>query len=337
MNDADRLGKSTGVTKMKNDSSNNTTSQIITLAIVVVLVGVVAFVVTRGLLIVQPTEIAVIANSLTGQLEQPRRAGTSVLFPPGLLTPSIYPLTQQEYTMSARSDEGRTTADDSVATTTRDAQPLNLDVTIFYTLDPNRVNDFHLRFASLEGAEGFIRSTVRTEVRNIVSTLDAEQIYGEERATMITRVNDAVRARLDTVYLVLGQVDVRGLRFSEAFSQAIENRLAAEQLTIQRREEANQARERANGERDAAIARAEGEAQAIVLRANAEAEALRVVSEQIAANPALIQYLYVQNLSDNVSLMMVPSDGPFLFDMNSLPGANPNFTAPAVPQSTPTP
>lgn len=42
------------------------------------------------------------------------------------------------------------------------------------------------------------------------------------------------------------------------------------------------------------------------------------MSEQIAANPSLIQYLYVQNLSDNVNIALVPSNSPFLFDFESL-------------------
>ena len=73
------------------------------------------------------------------------------------------------------------------------------------------------------------------------------------------------------------------------------------------------------------------------ISAAAEAEALRLISEQIAANPQLIQYQYVQNLSDQVRLILVPSNSPFLFDFNSLTQANPDFTAPAVPQSSVTP
>src|SRR5262249_35925061 len=101
--------------------------------------------------------------------------------------------------------------------------------------------------------------------------------------------------------------------------------------------EADQARAVAAGQRDAAIAAAQGDAQAIILKAQAQAEALRLVSEQIAANPSLIQYLYVQNLSDNVNIALVPSNSPFLFDFNSLATPNSNFQAPTVPQFTPTP
>ena len=60
-------------------------------------------------------------------------------------------------------------------------------------------------------------------------------------------------------------------------------------------------------------------------------------SQQIAANPSLIQYLYVQNLSDNVRVITVPSNSPFLFDFNSLAQPNNDFTPPTVPDVTVTP
>ena len=42
------------------------------------------------------------------------------------------------------------------------------------------------------------------------------------------------------------------------------------------------------------------------------------MSEQLAANPLLIQYEYIRNLSDNVTLVTLPSNSPFLFDIESL-------------------
>ena len=71
-----------------------------------------------------------------------------------------------------------------------------------------------------------------------------------------------------------------------------------------------------------------------MLNAQAQAEALALISQQIAANPSLIQYEYIQRLADNVSLALIPSNSPFLFDFNSLqdlPDADPNFTAPELP------
>ena len=107
----------------------------------------------------------------------------------------------------------------------------------------------------------------------------------------------------------------------------------AEQSLLRENDEAERIRVRAAGARDAEIAAAEGQARSIVLRAEAEAQALRLVSEQLAANPTLIQYEYIQKLADNISLALVPSSSPFLFDFDSLASANSNFVPPEVPST----
>jgi regulator of protease activity HflC (stomatin/prohibitin superfamily) len=290
------------------------------LAIIGAIIGILFWVVGNGLLFVNVTQVAVITNTLTGQLETPRRPGTSVIIP-GLQTAVFYPTNQLDYTMSATAFEGQVSGDDAVDATTVDGQSVALDVTIFYSInpEPEAINRFHTRWG--QNWENFIRSTGRTVVRDIVATFRAEAIYGQGRVQMQSQINELMRSELEREGFILNSVDVRGLNFSPSFVEAVEAAAAAEQRAVQARQEAERARTIAAGERDAAIARAEGEAQSIILRATAEAEALRLVSEQIAGNPALIQYEYVRNLSDNISIALVPSNSPFLFDFNNLGGA----------------
>jgi prohibitin 2 len=63
---------------------------------------------------------------------------------------------------------------------------------------------------------------------------------------------------------------------------------------------------------------AEGDKQAAITRAQGEAEALRLINEQLADNPMLLQWRYIENLSDNVQIVLLPSNSPFLFDIQSL-------------------
>jgi regulator of protease activity HflC (stomatin/prohibitin superfamily) len=187
-------------------------------------------------------------------------------------------------------------------------------------------------------------------VRDIVSAYRADDIYGEKRGEMEQLIQEQLTARMAEEGLILSDLLVRDINFSQLFTEAIEQAQIAEQESNQARlrvqqiqQEAEQARAQAEGQRDAAIARAEGEAQSIVLRAQAEAEGLRLVSQQIAANPALIQYQYIQQLAPNVRLITVPSNSPFLFDLESLAQTgDPDFVAPPVPEAqltvpTPTP
>lgn len=311
----------------------------ISLALVGLVIGLLFSVISQGILIVEPTQVAVIVNTLNGNLETPRRAGTSVVIPV-VQTYTLYPISQQEYTMSGRELEGATRGNDAVAARTIDGQEVQLDITVLFNINPENVNVVHLRWQN-RYLENFVRPTVRGMVREVVAGFPAEQIYGEGRGDMELQMQQRISERFEQEGLTLTDLLVRDITFSEQFRQAIENKQIADQeaqqaqLRVRQREnEAAQARAIAAGQRDAEIARAEGEAQAIILRAQAEAEALRLVSEQIAANPSLIQYLYVQNLSDNVNIALVPANSPFLFDFASLAEANPNFRAPTVPQGT---
>lgn len=311
----------------------------ILLAGVGLVVGLVFSVVSQGILIVQPGEVAVIFNTLSGDLEEPRQPGTHIVVPV-INTYTIYPTVQQNYTMSGTVGEGqRQAADDAVRARTEDGQEISLDVSILYGVNPVEVNTLHRRWRD-RYEEDFVRPTARGIVRDVVSGFRAVQIYGVGRGDMETSMQDQIAQRMFDEGLVLTDLLVRDITFSEEFAASIERAQIAEQEAQQARfrvqqrvQEAEQARAVAEGERDAAIARAEGEAQSIVLRARAEAEALRLVSEQIAANPALIQYQYIQQLADNISLALVPSNSPFLFDFESL-AANPDFVAPQVPESS---
>ncbi|MCU0497287.1 MAG: SPFH domain-containing protein [Anaerolineae bacterium] len=287
------------------------------LAIVGLVVGFLFSLISGGILIVGPTEVAVITNTLNGTLEEPERgAGTSIIIP--LIQQSeIYPTRQQEYTMSGVSSEGARAGDDAVDATTVDGQQVSVDVTIIFAINREEANRVHLRWGD-NYIDGFIRPTARTVVRDVIARLPAEEIYGERRNEMQLSMQTEMETRMADEGLILSDFLVRGLTFSTEFAQAIEDKEIEQQRVQQAEQAAQRRRTEAQGEADAALLRAQGESDAAVVRAQGEAEALRLVSEQIAVNPSLIQYLYVQNLSDNVSLILVPTSGPFLFDFNSL-------------------
>jgi regulator of protease activity HflC (stomatin/prohibitin superfamily) len=293
------------------------------LAVVGLVGGILFSIIAQGLLILQPQEVAVVFNTLTGNLDQPRRAGTHVIIPV-VQQATIYPIAQQEYTMSGTFEEGSRQGDDAVRARTIDGQEIRMDVTIIFGIDPEQANIVHQRWQN-RYIDDFIRPTARGIVRDVVSGFRAAAIYGAERGSMESQITEQMTVRMQEEGLVLTDLLVRDITFTEDFAASIERAQIAEQRSAearfqveQRRAEAEQARAVAEGERDAEIARAEGEAQAIILRAQAEAEGLRLVSEQIQQNPALVQYEYVRRLSENVNIALVPANSPFLFDFATL-------------------
>ena len=309
----------------------------IMIAVLGLVVGLLFSVISQGILIVEPQQTAVVFNTLTGELETPRRAGTSIVIPV-LQTASIYPIEQQQYTMSGIPTEGPVSGNDAVRGRTVDGQEIYLDITVLYSINPDEANLVHTRWQN-RYQNDFLRPTIRGIARDMVSRFRAEEIYGERRTELEESIREELRTRMDREGFLLTDLLIRDVTFSQAFTDSIERKLVADQAAQeaafrvqQERQNAERVRVAAQGERDAEIARAEGEARAIILRAQAQAEALRLVSEQVAANPSLIQYEYIQKLADNVSLALIPTNSPFLFDFASLAQSNPNFVAPEVPQ-----
>ncbi|MCU0476519.1 MAG: SPFH domain-containing protein [Anaerolineae bacterium] len=308
----------------------------VTLAVVGLVVGVVLSVVSRGILIVEPAQVAVVFQTVSGQLETPRRAGTHIIIPI-LQEATIYPIVQQQYTMSGVSEGGQERGDDAVRVRTIDGQEVIIDVTVIYRINPDDVNIVHERWQN-RYENDLIRPILRGFVRDAVSRFRAEAVYGESRTVIQEAIETDMRNRMQQDGFEVTDLIIRNVTFSsEEFADSIERVQIAERqaeeaaFRVQQEEqEAERVRVRAQGARDASIAAAEGEAESIRIRALAQAEALRQISEVLQENPLLVQYEYVQKLADNVGLILLPSNSPFLFDFESLSAG----TMPGVPATT---
>ncbi|MBA3871187.1 MAG: prohibitin family protein [Chloroflexota bacterium] len=317
----------------------------ILLAVAGLIVGIVFSIIGQGIIFVAPTQVAIVVNTLSGELLPPLNSGTHIVVPIIQQVSVDYPITQQEYTMAAGSTEGAQAGDDSVDSRTKDGQTVKLDVTVLFHIVPTEAGALYLAWNDNYLA-GFVRPTTRAIVREVVSKYTAEQIYGEARVQLGADIKQSIGDRFTTEHLALTDFLVRNITFSQEFTTAIEQKVVAAQNLERAKTDALTAQTEAEGRANAVIAAANGDAQSVQINAKAQAEALRLVSEQIAANPSLIQYEYVQKLSDKVQLILMPSNSPFLFDLASLAKANPNLVIPsngsdatgtATPTPTPTP
>jgi regulator of protease activity HflC (stomatin/prohibitin superfamily) len=304
----------------------------IVLAVAGLVAGLLLSVISQGVIVIQPQEVAVVFQTLEGNLETPRGEGTHIIVPV-LQEATIYSIARQEYTMSGTTGEGRMSGNDTINARTRDGQTVQMDVTIFFQVNVDEVNELHRNWQE-RYREEFVRPTVRGLIRDQVALFNAEALYTEERVTLREQSEQVVREAFESEGITLVNLVIRDIGFSAEFLTEIEAKVSAEQRQQRVQTEAETARIEAQGLANAAIESARGNAEARLLEAAAEAEALRIISEQIAANPTLIQYQYIQQLSDNVALALIPSNSPFLFDFDSvtnLPESMENFTAPDVP------
>ncbi len=292
------------------------------------LIGVLILVpLNAGLVLVQPNEVGVVFRQTArgdAALREPLQSGLQWVVP-FVDQVIIYNVGQQNVDMVGGAEvsqvaQGRP----AVRAISKDGQVIYLDVTVIFRIDASKVNQVHRSWRDAY-IDGFIVPQTRSEVRNAVSLYGAEEIYSGGRAALETQIGEALRPELAREGFLLTDILIRDISFSEQFTEAIEQKQIAEQQAQQAafrvqqaQQEAEQARVEAQGRADANVIVAQGNAEATVVQAQAEAEALRLINEVLAQNPNLIQYQYINQLGDNVRLIILPSNSPFLFSLQDL-------------------
>ncbi len=304
---------------------------------------------SQGLVLVQPNEVGVVFRQTSRgdrALLDPLQSGLSWVLP-FIDQVIIYDVGKQSITMAGSSEFGQVAAPSgqysAVRAISNDGQVIFVDVTAIFRVDHTKINSVHRNWRS-GYVDSLIVPQVRSEVRNAVSLYSAEQIYSGRRGELEVQIAAALAPKIELEGFLLTDILIRDISFSPEFTDAIEQKQIAEQEALraafrvrQAEQEAEQARVEAKGQADASVITAQGEAQAIVLKAQAESEALKLINEILAQNPNLIQWQYISELGDQVQIIIIPSNSPFLFDLEQLllqAGAQPVTPTGALPTPT---
>ncbi|MBO9309605.1 MAG: prohibitin family protein [Chloroflexi bacterium] len=337
---------------ISNAAQNRSTRGGIALAGLGFVVGITFFLASSGLVIVGPTQVAVVFQSIGGDPEEgnlwktPLGPGVHIIFPI-INEPILYSTAVQTYTMSRTVDEGQLRRADAVEARTRDGQQVLIDVSVLYRIDRDLANTLHRKWQNRYESD-FVRPIVRAAIREQVASYSVNDLYG---GTSLITTDETGRARkeqpvsklpelqrnlnrdLRPVFaengLFLQELLIREITFSEEFIRAVEQKQVAEQQAEQAKQEAarvrtlaegeaNALRERAAAEAEALRKRAEGEAAAIRARAAAEAEALALINAELSKNPLLLQWRYIEQIAPKINMILLPSNTPFLFDIEQL-------------------
>ena len=283
--------------------------------------------VSQGLVFVQPETRGVVISAL-----QPKGIRTQALQPglrfvmPFFESVLPYPIAKQTYTMSGTSAEGQVAGDDSVVARTADGQEVRIDASVIFSINPVEAVNVHLVWQN-RYIDGLIRPKVRGIMRDSAAKYGVQEIYSLRRADLSTEVEKDLRTTLEENGLLLDSFVLRNITFTPEYASVIEQKQIAEQeverqafIILQREQEADQLRMQAKGQADAVVLAAEGEAQAILIEAEAQAKALREIGDALSTNPDLLQYTYVNELSEDVRVMLVPSNSPYLFNLPDIEG-----------------
>lgn len=324
--------------------------------VVAIVLALLLTTVSQGLIFVEPQQRGVVISAVPGDEGVRKEAlpGGLNWIIPYFQTVVTYPVSRQTYTMSSTSDEGQIAGDDSIQARTKDGQIVFVDASVIFQVDPKRVIDVHLLWQN-NYINDLIRPQARGIIRDAVAVYNIEDVYSTKRAEVTDLISNGMAEVLEEGGFILIDFVLRNIAFSSEYAASVEQKQIAEQEALraefvvqQREQEAEQARAVAQGDADASAIRAEGEgrarviqaqaeAEARLLQAKAEAEALLLLGEAIKDNPDVLTLQYIQTLSPNISVMLLPSDNPFLFPLPEIGPPTPETTVVPSPVIAPVP
>lgn len=200
----------------------------------------------------------------------------------------LYDVRTQTYTMSATQWEGEIRGDDSLTALTSDGQLVKVDLSVRYHPDPTRVANLHQRIGP-DYANKVIRPNARSQTRVIFAEYPVSDVYSAKREDIETRIAQGLKQSLAQSDIILDEVLLRDLRFSEAYAQAIEQKQIAQQ----------------NSQRmNYVLNKAEIEKQIQILNARGDARAIELKGRAIAQNSKITQYEYARKIAPNVSAII---------------------------------
>ena len=305
-----------------------------TIIILVLVFAIVGSVLSAGLIFVEPTELGVVISIMNGGMRQEALTPGLTWIIPFAESVITYPTDRQTYTMSGVPEEGQISRDDSIEARTSDGQIVLVDASIIYQIDPTKAVDVHKKWKG-EYVEKLIRPMSRGVIRDAVSQYGVEEIYSSKRLELTQTISKEIEGQMSEGGLILVNFVLRNITFSGEYNASVEAKQIAEQQAQQakfvvetKKQEAEQVRQTAQGAADSVVIAAEADARALIigaeaaaearlLEANAEAEALKLLGNALKTNPDIITLQYVEKISPNIDVMMIPSDNPYILDVPS--------------------
>jgi prohibitin 2 len=263
----------------------------IILTVVLIVTGIIVIIVGFGFREVGPGQVGV--KTRFGEVQ----TGT---LSPGLhwIVPAVDGLVIYDGRVQAYNFE-------EIVSATQDLQEVRLSGLINYHIDAEKAD----RILQEIGGPGnyaqkvFLRPS-NTALKEITPDYSASNVVSK-RDEIGNRALESLQGRMEDFHIIVDRVSVENVGLNDLFLASVE----AKQI-------AGQDLARADFEAQTKVKQAEGERDARVTRAAGESDANDLISASLSEE--LLQWTYIQKLSDKVRLMMLPSEQNFMLDLSTV-------------------
>ena len=172
-----------------------------------------------------------------------------------------------------------------------DAQTMDVQMTIQYQIMSDKVVEIARQYGSLDLLENRIKSISIEKTKAVLSAHKAMDIIAD-RAAMSPAVEKAIKDAIDENFFVdVTAVVLTNIDFSDAFENAVEEKMIAEQKQLKAAYENQTKVEKSEADAKARLIDADAEAKAKLIEAEAEAEANRLLEESLTDQILRQRYL----------------------------------------------
>ncbi|MBQ7369394.1 MAG: prohibitin family protein [Clostridia bacterium] len=205
------------------------------------------------------------------------------------------------------------TIDIQAAAYSKDAQTMDISMTVQYRINAEQAIDIATKYGDLQTLSSRIESVSIERAKSHLSSFSAMEII-ETRSSISPAVEQSIRETIsDQYYVTIVAGVVTNIDFSDAFESTVENKMIAEQevLTAEYEKEkaiiaAEQQLEVAKREAEAVVEAAKADAKAQELVAQAQAQAIAYKSVEVAR---MLGFTILENTTDEVTVYTIDFTG----------------------------
>jgi regulator of protease activity HflC (stomatin/prohibitin superfamily) len=201
----------------------------------------------------------------------------------------------------------------------KELQTVKLTGTMNYHIDGQFASDLFQRVGT-DFAEKIIDPAFNDFIKTVVPDYSVNDILAK-RDEIRTLAKGQLAASLSQYHIVVDDIFIANIAFSDSFQQAIE----AKQVAQQQVQTEQQILAQKQIQAQQAVAQAQGQADSTVALAKGQAEANGLLSASLTDQ--ILQYQYIQKLTDKIQVMLLPSGNQTIFDLKSLLGQTPSASA----------
>lgn len=221
--------------------------------------------------------------------------------------------------------QGDSSEDESFEIPTKEGASLDADVAFSYSFELEQVPTTFARFRGQDGKEilkSFIKPKMQAWIKEITPEFTMMEIVSTKRGVVNTALTERLAERFKNYGITIDNIALADVRPDEKTSQAIDEKIQAQEALEKSKVDAEKAKVEANKDREIAEINAEkarieaqGVADAKLIQANAEAESNKKIAESLT--PQLIELRRVE--AEHQKAESIGNWRPSVIGGNSMP------------------